>query len=111
MNGTGAHDVVLSIFDGPLTAVDIWVTIGFLGQTLFFMRFLVQWIASEKEGRSIVPEIFWYFSLGGGIILLAYAVYRQDPVFILGQGVGLFVYIRNIMLVWRERREGPVNLK
>lgn len=105
MSGSGAHNVVFDLFNGPLTAVDLWVAIGFAGQALFFMRFVVQWIASERSGRSVVPEIFWYFSLGGGIILLAYAFYRQDPVFILGQAVGLFVYVRNIMLVWKERRE------
>ncbi|MCB1539253.1 MAG: lipid-A-disaccharide synthase N-terminal domain-containing protein [Rhodospirillales bacterium] len=81
-----------------------WLVIGFLGQALFFMRFVVQWIVSEKSGRSVVPEVFWYFSLGGGLILFVYAVHRHDPVFMLGQGVGLFVYIRNIMLVHRHKQ-------
>lgn len=79
----------------------LWLGIGMLGQVLFFMRFLVQWIVSEKAGRSIVPDVFWYFSIGGGVILLAYAVYRMDPVFILGQATGLLVYVRNIVLLRR----------
>ncbi len=103
MGGSGAHHLVLSIFHGPFTTSDLWIVIGFLGQTLFFMRFLIQWIASEKQGRSVMPDVFWHFSLAGGLVLLAYAVYRQDPVFIMGQGIGLFVYMRNLMLVRRTR--------
>jgi len=99
-----AHHAVFSLFSGPMTADDIWLVVGFIGQALFFSRFLVQWIASEKQGKSVMPDMFWYFSLGGGLILTLYVIYRQDPVLILGQSVGLFVYIRNIMLVWRERR-------
>lgn len=99
-----AQDALLSIFEGPLTAVDMWILLGFGGQILFFMRFLIQWIISERTGKSVIPEVFWYFSLGGGVILLAYAIHRQDPVFIMGQSVGLLVYIRNIMLVYREKK-------
>ena len=77
----------------------IWITVGFLGQFLFFSRFLVQWIASEKEKRSVIPNAFWYFSIGGGVILFAYALYRRDPVFITGQTVGLLVYFRNLWLI------------
>jgi lipid-A-disaccharide synthase-like uncharacterized protein len=79
----------------------VWLGIGLLGQALFSARFLVQWIASERRRRSVVPVAFWYLSLGGGLTLLAYAVYRQDPVFILGQASGLFVYSRNLYLVRR----------
>jgi lipid-A-disaccharide synthase-like uncharacterized protein len=79
----------------------VWLGIGLLGQALFSARFLVQWIASERRRRSVVPVAFWYLSLGGGLTLLAYAVYRQDPVFILGQASGLFVYGRNLYLVRR----------
>jgi len=82
----------------------LWITIGFLGQALFSARFMVQWIASERAKRSIVPKAFWFFSLGGGATLLAYALYRQDPVFIVGQGAGLFIYVRNLMLIHRESR-------
>jgi lipid-A-disaccharide synthase-like uncharacterized protein len=99
-----AHDAIASFLSGPITYDDIWLAIGFAGQVLFFMRFLVQWIVSEKKGRSVIPDVFWYFSLGGGIILLAYAIQRQDPVFIMGQGVGLLVYVRNIMLNSREKK-------
>lgn len=81
--------------------------LGLLGQTLFFSRFLVQWIASEKKGRSVVPLSFWYLSIGGGGLLLVYALWRKDPVITLGQTVGLFVYIRNLMLIHRRRAVVP----
>lgn len=84
------------------TAEHIWVSIGFLGQALFSMRFILQWLASEKIKRSVVPHVFWYFSLGGGIILFLYAVYRRDPVFMIGQGAGIFVYLRNIYFIRRH---------
>ena len=80
----------------------IWLLVGFLGQALFSARFLVQWIASERARKSIVPHAFWFLSLGGGATLLAYAIYRQDPVFIVGQGAGLFIYLRNLMLIRRS---------
>ncbi len=83
----------------------IWLGIGFLGQCLFAMRFIVQWIVSEKKKESIIPIYFWYFSIGGGIFLFSYALYRKDPVFILGQGVGLFIYIRNLMLIHKKKKE------
>ncbi|HDM10889.1 MAG: lipid-A-disaccharide synthase N-terminal domain-containing protein [Deltaproteobacteria bacterium] len=82
----------------------IWLAIGFLGQALFSMRFLVQWIYSEKKKRSVIPLAFWYFSLAGGITLLSYAIYRKDPVFILGQATGVFIYTRNLQLIARERK-------
>lgn len=84
----------------------VWLTVGFFAQAMFSARFLVQWIASERVRRSIVPEAFWYFSFAGGAMLLAYAIYRQDPVFILGQAFGLLVYARNIYFIWSERRAG-----
>jgi lipid-A-disaccharide synthase-like uncharacterized protein len=83
-----------------------WIVIGFAGQALFSARFVAQWIASERAGRSIIPELFWYCSVGGGLTLLAYAIWRQDPVFIAGQAGGLFIYSRNIYFIWRERRRG-----
>jgi lipid-A-disaccharide synthase-like uncharacterized protein len=73
--------------------------IGFLGQALFSARFFVQWLASERVKRSVIPTAFWYFSLAGGVTLLAYAIHRQDPVFIAGQGLGLVVYLRNLYLI------------
>ncbi len=81
-----------------------WVVFGLGGQLLFMGRFLVQWIASERQGRSVIPLAFWYFSIGGGIILFTYAVYRMDPVFILGQSMGLFIYSRNLWLIRAEKR-------
>ncbi|MEE8444198.1 MAG: lipid-A-disaccharide synthase N-terminal domain-containing protein [Alphaproteobacteria bacterium] len=83
----------------------VWLVIGFLAQGLFFMRFFVQWIASERQRRSIIPVAFWYFSLAGGTTLLAYAIHRQDPVFIVGQGAGLIIYSRNLYFIWRRRGE------
>jgi lipid-A-disaccharide synthase-like uncharacterized protein len=79
----------------------IWLAIGFLGQGLFFGRWVIQWIASEKKAESQVPLSFWYMSLIGGLITLAYAIYREDPVFIAGQSIGSIVYIRNLMLISR----------
>jgi lipid-A-disaccharide synthase-like uncharacterized protein len=84
----------------------VWLGFGLLGQAFFSARFLVQWIASERRKQSVVPVHFWYFSVGGGLMLLAYAIYRQDPVFILGQGAGLFVYARNLYFI--RRAPGPL---
>lgn len=83
----------------------VWLGIGFLGQTMFFMRFFMQWLHSERQRRSVIPVVFWYFSLGGGVILLAYAIHRQDPVFILGQSTGVLIYLRNLYFIAHERRE------
>lgn len=82
----------------------IWLCVGFAAQLMFSMRFLVQWIASERARKSIVPETFWYFSFVGGLMLCVYAVYRMDPVFMLGQAMGLIIYSRNIYLIWQEKR-------
>jgi lipid-A-disaccharide synthase-like uncharacterized protein len=84
---------------------EAWLVIGFLGQACFFSRFLVQWMASERAGRSLVPRAFWYLSIAGGTIVLSYAIWRRDPVFILGQSVGLLVYLRNLVLLRREEEE------
>lgn len=83
----------------------MWLVVGFVGQGMFFMRFLLQWLSSEKKGRSVIPVAFWYFSFAGGLTLLAYAIYRQDPVFIIGQSTGAFIYARNLQLIARERRD------
>jgi lipid-A-disaccharide synthase-like uncharacterized protein len=79
--------------------------LGFAGQALFALRFLVQWVASERKGESIIPVYFWYLSLIGSIILLAYAIFRHDPVFVLGQSTGFIVYTRNLMLIHRKRSD------
>ena len=80
-----------------MTNPTTWLAIGFIGQAMFFMRFLVQWVA-WNEPQDVVPRVFWYFSLSGGLVLLLYALHQRDPVFILGQATGLLIYIRNIML-------------
>ena len=82
----------------------VWLAVGFCGQALFSMRFLVQWLSSEAKRRSTIPVSFWYFSVAGGVTLLAYAVHRADPVFIVGQLTGLFIYGRNLQLIDAERR-------
>ncbi len=82
----------------------LWLIIGFTGQALFASRFIVQWLVSEKRGKSVIPIAFWYLSISGGLLLLTYAIWRKDPVFILGQSMGVFIYTRNLMLIYRERR-------
>lgn len=94
---TWFHSVFVAQFDW-------WVALGFIAQICFTMRFLVQWLASEKAKRSVVPVAFWFFSLIGGFLLLIYAIQRRDPVFIAGQGLGLVIYARNIWLIANERR-------
>ena len=97
--GNYLHDVFVM-------RLDWWVLLGFVAQAFFTMRFLVQWLASEKVGKSVIPMAFWWFSIGGGLLLLVYALYRRDPVFILGQGFGVFVYLRNLQFVLRARKQG-----
>lgn len=104
---------LISYIDGYLHSVfvnkfDLVAAVGFIGQILFSARFITQWIASEKAGKSVVPLSFWLFSLGGGLVLLVYALYRQDPVFILGQSLGTFIYIRNLVLIARERQKAKL---
>src|SRR4051794_39367271 len=99
MHGLGAY--FWSLFTGP---VDVVLLVGLVGQGLFTARFLVQWVASERAGRSVIPLSFWFLSLGGSAVLLGYALYRRDPVFILGQSLGTVIYLRNLALVFRERR-------
>ncbi|WP_020674705.1 lipid-A-disaccharide synthase N-terminal domain-containing protein [Geopsychrobacter electrodiphilus] len=94
------------MFGTELTTNEILILIiGFVGQSLFFMRFFVQWLYSEKHKRSLIPTAFWYFSLGGSSLLLIYAIIRRDPVFMVGQSTGFIIYIRNLFLISRERRE------
>ncbi len=81
-----------------------WIMIGLIGQGCFFMRFLIQWVVSEKRGESTIPHAFWYFSIGGSAILLCYSIHKQDPVFILGQSVGSIIYIRNLILISRKNQ-------
>jgi lipid-A-disaccharide synthase-like uncharacterized protein len=95
------HTVFVEQFSG-------WVMLGFFAQFCFTMRFVVQWVASERARRSVLPVAFWFFSLFGGTLLLLYAIHRQDPVFIAGQALGLVIYVRNLWLIANERRSaGP----
>ena len=82
-----------------ISAEGLWIAVGLLGQLLFFLRFFFQWLVSEKRKESTVPISFWYFSISGGLILLSYAIYRKDPVFILGQSMGVFIYARNLYFI------------
>ena len=91
-------------YDVFVTRLDWWIALGFCAQALVTARFLVQWIASERAGKSVVPIAFWFFSIGGGALLLVYALYRRDPVFIAGQAFGVFVYARNLFFELRDRR-------
>lgn len=85
-----------------------WLALGLTGQALFSARFLVQWVASERRKVSIVPTAFWWLSISGGLCLLGYAIFRADPVFILGQSVGLVVYFRNLVLLRRQKQAASV---
>ncbi|MDS9470167.1 lipid-A-disaccharide synthase N-terminal domain-containing protein [Paracoccus sp. MBLB3053] len=85
-----------------MTSSNLWLGIGLLGQMLFSARFLIQWITSERQGRSVIPLAFWWLSLAGGVTLLSYALARHDPVFIMGQASGLIVYLRNLRLIRAE---------
>jgi lipid-A-disaccharide synthase-like uncharacterized protein len=96
------HDVFVIKFDG-------WVILGFVAQAFFTMRFVVQWIASERARKSVMPVAFWFFSIGGGALLLVYALYRKDPVFIAGQALGLLVYIRNLYFIIVNGRQSSAS--
>jgi lipid-A-disaccharide synthase-like uncharacterized protein len=100
-----SHAVGAYLVDVFFTRLDWWVILGIVAQLLFTMRFVVQWIASERAGRSVIPLAFWIFSIFGGLLLLVYALYRKDPVFIAGQAFGVFVYLRNLYFVMRERKQ------
>ena len=94
--GAYFHEVFVVNLDG-------WVILGVIAQAFYTMRFVVQWIASERAKASVVPLAFWFFSLGGGILLLIYALYRKDPVFIAGQAFGVFVYLRNLYFILKKK--------
>ena len=89
----------------PENPEQVMIVVGFGGQFLFAMRFIIQWLTSEGAKRSVIPIAFWYFSIGGGTVLLLYAIWRQDPVIICGQGLGLFIYMRNLIFIFRESSE------
>jgi lipid-A-disaccharide synthase-like uncharacterized protein len=89
-----------------MSALD-WLAIGLAGQSLFVLRWFIQWVASEKARRLVVPELFWYASLVGGLMVMAYGLYKPDPVIVLGQ-FGVIIYARNVYFIWRQRRTGPL---
>jgi lipid-A-disaccharide synthase-like uncharacterized protein len=99
-----SQDVGGYLYDVFIARFDLWLLLGIVGQALFAMRFIVQWLASEKEGRSVIPIAFWFFSIGGGLITLVYGLYKREPVIILGQSLSLFIYGRNLVLIGKERR-------
>jgi len=82
----------------------LWIVIGLIGQAIFSLRFIVQWLASEKAKKSVIPNVFWYLSIAGSLTLLAYAIHQKDPVFILGQATGSFIYLRNLTLIKRNNK-------
>ncbi|MFY9694940.1 MAG: lipid-A-disaccharide synthase N-terminal domain-containing protein [Xanthobacteraceae bacterium] len=102
------HAVGAYLTDVFITRLDWWVLLGFVAQGLFTARFLVQWIASERAGHSVIPTVFWFLSIGGGLLLLVYALYRKDAVFIAGQAFGVFVYLRNLYFVLRDHKATTV---
>ncbi len=83
---------------------DWWLIFGFFAQFLFFLRFAVQWFHSEKAKKVVVPVAFWYLSILGGLMLFVYALHRRDPVFTLGQGLGVFIYLRNLILFYKDKQ-------
>lgn len=97
-----SHDLGAYLYDVFWTRLDGIVLFGIVAQVLFAARFIVQWIASERAGRSVIPLTFWFFSLGGGILTLVYGLIRREPVIILGQVLSLFIYVRNLMLIFSE---------
>ncbi|MBY8975519.1 lipid-A-disaccharide synthase N-terminal domain-containing protein [Rhodobacteraceae bacterium NNCM2] len=98
-------ELVMKFLGADSRAELIWIMVGLGGQVLFMMRFLLQWMATEKARRSVIPISFWWFSIGGAAVLLSYAIYRQDPVFILGQSLGFFIYARNLWFIYQERAQ------
>jgi lipid-A-disaccharide synthase-like uncharacterized protein len=88
----------------PRFEIDFWLIFGFVGQLMFTLRFIVQWIASERKKESVIPVAFWYLSLAGGLIVLLYAIYRMDPVFILAYVPGNFVYLRNLYFIYKKKK-------
>lgn len=91
-----------------LSAEFLWILFGFLGQFVFFMRFVLQWIYSERKGISLIPISFWYLSIVGAIMIFIYAFYRKDPVFLAGQGIAIIIYVRNLMLIAKNKsKESP----
>jgi lipid-A-disaccharide synthase-like uncharacterized protein len=99
-----SQDIGLYFYDVIVTRFDVWAAFGVLAQLIFGARFIVQWIASEKAERSVIPIGFWFLSIGGGLMTLIYGLARRDIVIILGQAFSVFIYVRNLMLIAKERK-------
>ena len=93
-------------YDVFVARFDFWLLFGLVAQVLFGARFIVQWIASERAGKSVMPLAFWFFSMAGGVMTLIYGLVRREPVIIFGQGLAIVIYLRNLLLIFREKREG-----
>ena len=98
--GQDLHDYLYDVF---IAKFDFWLAFGLIAQLFFTARFLVQWISSERAGKSVVLMAFWFFSMGGGVMTLVYGIAKREPIIILGQGLATVIYIRNIMLIWKNR--------
>lgn len=97
------NEIRAYLYDVFVARFDFWLAFGIVAQLLFTARFLVQWIASEKAGQSVMPLAFWFFSMAGGVMTLIYGLVRREPVIIMGQALAVFIYIRNLMLIFRNR--------
>lgn len=97
-------------YDAFVAKFDFWLVFGIIAQLLFAGRFIVQWVASERQGRSVIPFAFWFFSMGGGLMTLVYGIVKREPVIILGQGLATIIYVRNIMLILKERDKKPARV-
>ena len=101
------QEISAIFYDAFVAKFDFWLVFGIVAQLLFAARFIVQWISSEKAGKSVIPFAFWFFSMGGGLMTLVYGIVKREPVIILGQGLATIIYVRNIMLIVKERRRPP----
>ena len=100
-----SSDLKEYLYDVFVEKFDLWVLFGLVAQVIFAMRFVVQWIASERAGRSVMPVAFWFISLGGGLLTLIYGLVRREPIIIIGQVLAVFIYLRNLMLIYRPRKD------
>lgn len=99
------EDVRAYLYDVFVAKLDFWLIFGIAAQLLFTARFVVQWVVSEKLGKSVVPLAFWLLSMGGGLMLLIYGLVRREPIIIMGQALAVFIYIRNLMLIFRNKTD------
>lgn len=99
-----SRDVGDYLYDVFVAKFDLWLLFGVVAQIVFALRFVVQWIASERAGRSVMPTAFWFLSIVGGSMILAYGIQRREPIIIIGQVLAVFIYVRNLMLIWKERQ-------